>query len=137
MAHDPFGEAIGQAHAWVAQIADSLDDDKDSAYRALRATMQALRDRVTVETAAHLSAQLPLLIRGIFFEGWDPSDVPVKMHADDFIARVRHDAVLDTDDQAKEAIRAVVEVMWKHLTPGALEHLGAQLPVDMQPLIHR
>jgi uncharacterized protein (DUF2267 family) len=136
MAHDPFGEAIGQAHSWVGEVANSLDGDKGKAYRALKATMHALRDRLTVEAAAHFSAQLPLVIRGIFFEGWDPSKVPDKMHVDQFMERVRREASLDTIEEAEEAARAVVGVMWQHLTPGALDHLGAQLPVDLKPLIY-
>jgi uncharacterized protein (DUF2267 family) len=50
--------------------------------------------------------------------------------------RVRREASLDTIEEAEEAARAVVGVMWQHLTPGALDHLGAQLPVDLKPLIY-
>ena len=44
--------------------------DRRSAYRALRSVLHVLRDRLTPEQAVHLGAQLPLLVRGIFYDGW-------------------------------------------------------------------
>jgi Uncharacterized conserved protein (DUF2267) len=45
---------------------------------ALRSVLHVLRNRLTPEQAVHLGAQLPLLVRGIFYEGWriagKPSD---------------------------------------------------------------
>jgi uncharacterized protein (DUF2267 family) len=32
--------------------------------------LHALRDRLPPEIAVHLSAQLPMLVRGIYYEGW-------------------------------------------------------------------
>jgi len=54
--------------------------DKRYAYRALRAVMHAIRDRLTVDETAQLAAQLPELIRGIYYEGWDPSRTPASYH---------------------------------------------------------
>jgi uncharacterized protein (DUF2267 family) len=96
-----------------------------------------LRDRLTVEGAAHLSAQLPLIVRGVFFEGWDPSAVPHKLHADEFVERVREEALLDSTDEADDAVRAVMSTLHEHVTAGALDHLAAQLPTDLKPLVAR
>jgi uncharacterized protein (DUF2267 family) len=135
MSHDVFAQAIVHANSWVGAVADELDADEDRGYRALRATLHVLRDRLTVEGAAHLSAQFPLVIRGTFYEGWDPSAVPQKMHTDEFLDRVRSEANLQSADEAHHAVRAVMSVMWEHLTPGALAHVTAQLPADLQALI--
>jgi uncharacterized protein (DUF2267 family) len=50
--------------------------------------LHALRDRLTVNEAAQFGAQLPMLVRGIYYEGWDPTRLPVKMNREEFLQRV-------------------------------------------------
>ena len=71
--------AMQTAHTWVHDVAREFDtEDREFAYRVLRAWLHTLRDRLTVEASAHFAAQLPDLIRGIFYAGWNPSAVPEK-----------------------------------------------------------
>jgi uncharacterized protein (DUF2267 family) len=66
--------SVEKAHVWLDEVAGQLGtDDHRQAYRVLRAYLHALRDRPTVDEAAQLAAQLPALIRGIYYEGWTPS----------------------------------------------------------------
>jgi uncharacterized protein (DUF2267 family) len=82
----------------------------------LRAVLHTLRDRLPVNEAAHLGAQLPMLIRGIYYEGWTPADKPEKMHRDEFLARIHAQF---RDDPAIDPVRVAQAV---------LEVISAELP---------
>src|ERR1700730_15490584 len=73
---------IEQAYDWPAER-------RNQPYAALRAVLHALRDRLTVEEAAQFAAQLPMLVRGLYYTEWDPSRVPPKRSNDEFLQRVR------------------------------------------------
>ena len=70
---------IQQTNIWLKTLAEELHiEDRHDAYRALRSVLHVLRDRLTPEQAVHLGAQLPVLVRGIYYDGWriagKPSD---------------------------------------------------------------
>src|SRR5690606_11304009 len=88
MAHhvDPFAPSVQNAHDWLRTIADSLGtDDLCFAYRATRAWMHTVRDRIGVANSAHLAAQLPEMLRGTYYEGWVPSHVAVRHDLASFV----------------------------------------------------
>ena len=101
----------------------------------LRAVLHALRDRVEPDVAAHVAAQLPLLVRGIFYEGWDPSKTPMRLSLADFLARVEKEAGLKGTSEAEEASRAVMSVCWEEFAEGTMDHLIAVLPSDFAVLL--
>jgi uncharacterized protein (DUF2267 family) len=72
---DFFDNAVRDAYGWLDDIvAGAAWDDRSVALRALGATLQALRDELTTEQNTILSAQLPTIIRGIYYEGWKPHE---------------------------------------------------------------
>jgi uncharacterized protein (DUF2267 family) len=68
-----FDTTLHKTHQWLNELMLMMDSqDRRRAYLAMRATFHALRDRLTVGEVAQLGAQLPMLVRGFYYEGWDP-----------------------------------------------------------------
>jgi uncharacterized protein (DUF2267 family) len=70
-----------KTHEWIGSLAQALHADKGDAYKVLRAVLQTLRDRLPLDEAVHFGAQLPMPLRGFYYEDWKPSQAPVKMSA--------------------------------------------------------
>ena len=71
-------ETVHHTHEWINELADRIETpDRRRALRLLRGVLRAIRDHLPHEAAAHLSAQLPLLVRGFYWEGWRPARTPV------------------------------------------------------------
>ncbi len=120
---------VAKTNEWLERLCRELEiDDRQHAYGVLRAVLHALRDRIGPEVSVHLAAQLPLLVRGIFYEGWDPGSTPQKLTLDEFIVRVEREATLQSSAEAASSTRAVMQVLWDELAPGTMDHVIAVLP---------
>ena len=137
MSHDVtiIERSVEQTNIWLAELADELEGGRRDAYRALRAVLHALRDRINVDEAAQLGAQLPELIRGIYYAEWDPSRTPMGGGAKAFLDRVAHDGRLAGDTEAEFAVRAVMRTLARHISPGELDDVRAQLPPDLREIL--
>jgi uncharacterized protein (DUF2267 family) len=133
---DVFDTTLHKTNAWLNDLMDVLAwEDKQKAYRALRATLHALRDRLTVEEVAQLGAQLPMLIRGFYYEGWNPTDKPLReRHKEQFLARIQDEfRGSDVIDPAGVA-RAVFMVLAERVTQGEIEDVQHVLPTALRDL---
>jgi uncharacterized protein (DUF2267 family) len=123
-----------KANIWLKDVAGELgDEDRQYAYRVLRAVLHVLRDRLTIDVAAKLASQLPTLIRGIYYEDWDPSRTPMPAHTvDTFIEHVVSEGRFSGETEASVAVTAVAAVLRKRLTLGEIDAILAVLPEKLR-----
>jgi uncharacterized protein (DUF2267 family) len=132
-----FDRVNQQAILWVKDMMRALKtDDADKGLHALRAGLHALRDRLTVEDAAQLSAQLPLLVRGIFFENWVPAGKPLRIrHREQFLALVREKYAPRHDLGPDEIVVALFRVLMRHVSGGEVTDIMLTLPEEIVDLL--
>lgn len=130
-----FEHAIHSANIWLKDVSEALGtEDRHLAHRVLRTWLHTLRDRLTVDGAAHFAAQLPELLRGVYYDGWDPSVVPIKYDRPAYVGRFAQEAKVGTDDVPHMA-PAVTSVVQRHVSRGQLETALEQLPHDVRDLL--
>ena len=125
---------VHKTHEWISAVAELTRLEKNDAYKALRAVLQTLRDRLHVELTAHLSAQLPMLIRGLFYEGWEPARVPKKMNHQEFLKAVSDKIVTDRFIDPQRITHDVFMAIGQFIAPGEVEKVKRTLPLDIQEL---
>jgi uncharacterized protein (DUF2267 family) len=133
---EAFDTTIQKSETWLKAIAEALGmQSRQRAYQVLRATLHALRDRLTVEESANLSAQLPLLIRGIYFEGWRPATVPQKYRTkEQFLTKIAVELDTREMEELERVARAVFSVMRVQITPGEIDDVKSALPAKIEQL---
>jgi uncharacterized protein (DUF2267 family) len=125
-----FESATADAYQWLNEIGGILgDEDRHFALQLLRGVLYALRDRLTIDQSAHLSAQLPMLIRGIYFENWNPQPLPSRDRTvEEFIDHVRPVMTGYHGTDLVEDVSAVFEVLRRHVSWGEADKIATMLP---------
>ncbi|MBF6176609.1 DUF2267 domain-containing protein [Nocardia blacklockiae] len=132
---DPFAPAVRTAHDWLHAVTEALHtSDHHHAYRVLLAWLRVVRDRLPVASAAHLSAQLPELVRGAFYEGWVPGHVPVAHDVTSFLDRFADDAGV-ARTEAVALLGTVTDTLAELFSPGQLDHVLAVLPQRLRTVL--
>ncbi|MGA1341946.1 MAG: DUF2267 domain-containing protein [Hyphomonas sp.] len=125
-----FDETLHLTNTWLKEIMAEMEwEDRQRAYRALRSTLHALRDRITVTEGAHLAAQLPLMVKGIFYDGWSPS----RCGGGDRSLAAFLTPIVDSFDKdprlnAADVARAVIRILHRHVSEGEMQDVIQGLP---------
>jgi uncharacterized protein (DUF2267 family) len=136
-AHDLFDGTVQKTQIWLNDLMSELgwENHPNKAYLALRTVLHALRDRLTVEEAVQLGAQLPMLVRGFYYEGWTLKGKPHKeRHKEDFLAHIKDAFKNDVTIRPESIVRAVFKVMARHTSKGEIEDVKGMLPKVFQEL---
>jgi uncharacterized protein (DUF2267 family) len=133
---DVFDRTVHKTNNWLNELMEVLGwQDRHKAYLALRVTLHTLRDRLTVEEVAQLAAQLPMLIRGSYYEGWDPTGKPLKERSkEEFLARIEEYFSGDDPVDPEQVARAVFTVLSNRVTEGEIEDVKHVLPAEIEDL---
>jgi uncharacterized protein (DUF2267 family) len=130
-----FNHAAQQAQQWVGELADELMWNENRAYHLLRCVLHALRDWLSQEEMLDLSAQLPVLIRGIYFEGWKPLDTPVwNRTKQDFLDRVQAAFPDDLPTDPELAVAAVFRLLDRHISHGEIVQVRNSMKKSLREL---
>lgn len=97
--------------------------------------LHALRDRLTADESAHLAAQLPLLIRGVYYDGRRPSIVPVKADREEFLHRVCGELAFDLQESEEDLVKKVLQALRKHIAAGEWEDVKSTMPKDLTSIL--
>lgn len=131
-----FTRVVQQSHEWLGAVADALGtSDHDRAWRALRAALHALRDRLPPDEAVQLGAQLPMVMRGLYYEGWRPHRTPLPVRdRDDFLAPIQAAFRDEPAAAAEHVARSVYRVLADRVSPGEIHDVRGALPEAVREL---
>ncbi len=129
-------ESVQSANVWINDVDYRTGwDHKQRAYRLLRSVLHVLRDHLSVDETAQLAAQMPILVRGIYYEGWNPSKCPARMRSrDEFIERVQADFKTDPLGDAPAAIAAVMHVLDGRISEGEMKDVRHAFSEEIREL---
>ena len=132
---DYFDNAVHEAYTWLDDIVtEATWDDLSIALYALRATLHALRDELTTDQNALLTAHLPTIIRGIYYEGWNPNQVNAPTTRDRFLKRIASSLKHPYNEfDPEEIVQTVLTTLSTHL-PTECQKIQPTLPTDLQSL---
>jgi uncharacterized protein (DUF2267 family) len=132
---DVFDRTLQTTNIWLDDIMSELGPDRQVAWRSLGAVLRAVRDHVPVELSAHLGAQLPLMVRGAYYDQWQPNKVPQKVRsAEKFLERVGGDLADIRPVNPESAATAVLHALSRHADRGQLSKVRTALPEDIRRL---
>ena len=128
------------AKRWLSELMTDLDlapAESSRALHALRAGLHAIRDRLPSNEVLDLGAQLPMLIRGFYYEGWTLRTDPRQIRdREAMIARVEKELAPDQRLDPVEVLRAVIHLVVAHVSAGEIADVLATLPKPIRALWH-
>jgi uncharacterized protein (DUF2267 family) len=126
---DVFDHTLQTTNIWLDEIMETVGPDRQVAWHALGAVLRTIRDRLPLGLAVHLGAQLPLLVRGLYYDQWHAHEQPLKFRSlEEFLDHIAKELSGVRTVGAEDAARAVFQVLEHHVDPNQLAHVREALP---------
>lgn len=121
---------------WIESVAHNMGStDMERSYHVLRSVLHAVRDRLPPDEAVHLAAQMPMLIRGFYYEGWHPAGKPERYrHKREFLEHIARDVPSLDPTQRERAATAVFAVLDHELSGDEALQVRHALPSEIRAL---
>jgi uncharacterized protein (DUF2267 family) len=133
---DVFDKTLQSTNIWLDEIMAAIGPDRKVAWKVLSVVLHKLRDRMPVDLSTHLGAELPLLVRGVYYDQFEPSKQPTDCKLEEFIAEVAEWLVDTRPVDPRDAISAVFGVLSRHVPHGQIAKVQDALPKDLRNLWH-
>jgi uncharacterized protein (DUF2267 family) len=138
-----FEEWTHKGNEFIKEVSNEMEiEDNRSTLRIIKAVLHSLRDRLTAFEAKDLVAQLPMLLKAVWCDGWIPGKIPDKSikKKEDLFERVLYSSEivplkdLENVEDAKKAVIAIFSVLKRHLSQGEIDDIATQFPEDIKVL---
>ncbi|HUN44655.1 MAG TPA: DUF2267 domain-containing protein [Acetobacteraceae bacterium] len=130
-----FDRTLQTTNIWLDEVMEAVGPDRKLAWHVLGAVLRTLRDRLPPTLAAHLGEQLPLLVRGAYYEHFAPAHAPLRLDTEyEFLSHVEAECGCARPINLRRAVRIVLGVVDEHTSPGMTDKLRRALPHHVRPL---
>lgn len=131
---DVIMRSVQLTNEWINEMKNEMKwDDDHKAWEAIKSALQTFRDRLTVDEAANLGAQLPMIVRGGYYEGWKPSTAPHKWRTwDEFLNPIKNHFKNDPTADPEKIATTTWEILCNHLTPGEMKSVRNMMPEEIR-----
>ncbi|HEV8286179.1 MAG TPA: DUF2267 domain-containing protein [Chitinophagaceae bacterium] len=139
-----FDNHCQEANRFIKDLALQLGspDDTDHAIRILRCVFKALRRRIIPDESLHIISQLPLILKGLYVDGWDINEPLSEAKTfDEFLFDIRNNtetsASVDfaNDELARKKITTVFSALKEFVSEGELNHIRDELPKEIAEIV--
>lgn len=132
---DVFDKSLQVTNTWLNEMMDKIGPDRQLSWHVLGVVLRTLRDRLPADLAAHLGAQLPLIVRGAYYEQFEPSKPIHKSRSKaEFFAPIAEGNAMVRPVDTEDAVQAVFGVLDHYLDPGQARKVREALPEDIRVL---
>lgn len=125
---DVFDKTLQITNIWLDEVMAEFGPSRSIAWHILSTVLQVLRDRLPTELVAHFGAQLPLLVRGAYYDGWRPGPADHPRTFEAFVEEIQKGLSDTRPVNTVNAAHTVFRILSRHVTAGQIAKVQEALP---------